>query len=583
MVGRTLGNDRYEVLELLGEGAAARVYRARDHLLGRDVALKALRPELASEPGAADRFRREATAAAGLSHANIAQVYDIGVDPEGVPYFVMELVPGGTLRDLLDLRGKLAPEEALDITRQIASALRHAHESGIVHRDIKPLNCLIGRDGQVKVVDFGIARALAQTQMTQAGNIVGSVRYVSPEQAKGEMATPQSDLYSLGVILFELLTGQPPYDGDTPVAIALKHAEGPTPKITTVDPSIPAPVAAIVERAMAKDPTHRYLRAAEMLGDIEAWESASPAPAAPAAASRAYEATTVIERPTLPPRPQPQHGGRSPLAEPAEPDGMSTLTWVLVLLTLVVVVSGIGILWVLRQGKGTEADDVESPPTMVVATMPQIEGLTRPVALRLLREAGVDENSVFIEEQEDEDATPNIVVRQYPTQGAQWHQGDRVTLVVTKKPEEPLVDSVETPELVGRDVETALEILRYVDLVADIMPDAGAEGEPGEVVDQAPRPGDLIPIGETVRLYVVPEDTDEPDEDEPVDEGPGEDTPPEQPDGGPDATEPAVPIAPPPSESGDADDSPAAPDPLPTPPDAPPGDTPADRPEPEDL
>lgn len=502
MVGRRLDNDRYELLELLGEGGAARVFRARDHLLGRDVALKILRPEHASEPGAADRFRREATAAAGLSHPNIAQVYDIGVDENGVPYFVMELVPGGSLHDLLQTRGKLPVAEAVSIAKQVAAALRHAHESGIIHRDIKPLNILIGRDGQVKVVDFGIARALAQSQVTQAGNILGSVRYVSPEQARGEMATPQSDLYSLGVVLFEMLTGRPPYDGDSPVAIALMHAEAPVPDIRAIDPTIPPAIAAIVARAMAKDPAHRYVRAAELLSDLEAWESGRPSSVR--APQRAYEATTVIERPTLPPRPQPAYPPRSPLAEPPEPDGMSTLTMVLVALTAVVVLSGIGILWYITRS-GPIGETTESGPTTVIASMPQVEGLRRTIALQLLRQAGIDENSVFIEEQEDENQTPNIVVRQYPPAGAQWHPGDRVTLVVTKKPEEPLVDSVATPNLIGKNVTEAVAILESWQLKADIIPDPGAVGSPGEVTMQAPVAGDMVPIGFPVRIYIVPE------------------------------------------------------------------------------
>ena len=572
MVGRKLDNDRYELLELLGEGGAARVYRARDHLLGRDVALKLLRPELASEPGAADRFRREATAAAGLSHANIAQVYDIGVDENGVPYFVMELVAGGTLRDLLDARGKLPAAEAAAIAKQVASALRHAHENGIIHRDIKPLNILLGKDGQAKVVDFGIARALAQSQVTQAGNILGSVRYVSPEQARGEMATPQSDLYSLGVVLFELLTGRPPYDGDSPVSIALKHAEAAVPSLAAIDPTIPAPVVAIVERAMAKDPAHRYIRASELQSDLEAWESGQPAPHR--APVRAYEATTVIERPTLPPRPQPTYPQRSPLAEPAEPDGMSTLTMVLVALTAVVVISGIGILWYLSRGGGGAGTDPESGTTMVIATMPQVEGLRRTVALQLLRQAGVQENSVFIEEQEDEKQTPNVVVRQYPPSGAQWHPGDRVTLVVTKRPEEPLVDTVATPDLIGRTVTQAKAILESWQLDADVISDPGAEGSPGEVVMQVPVPGDMVPPGFAVRIYIVPE-TAAPDEPEPTNG--------QRPIAEPDEPEPHVPIAPPPSKPDEPEPKPEPPVTPPVQPPAPIDEVPSDRPEPGDL
>ena len=221
MIGQVL-NDRYEILEKIGEGGMAVAYRGRDRVLGRAVAIKVMRPELAADGEFLARFRREARAAAGIIHEHIAAVYDTGSDGP-YHYIVMEYVPGESLKARLQRGGPLPLEEALRIATATAEALEAAHSAGVIHRDIKPHNILLGSEGQVKVTDFGIARAMSGTGNTETGMILGSVNYVSPEQARGGAVGPQSDLYSLGVTLFEMLTGRPPFDGGERLAIVHKH------------------------------------------------------------------------------------------------------------------------------------------------------------------------------------------------------------------------------------------------------------------------------------------------------------------------------------------------------------------------
>ncbi len=270
---RLLGG-RYELDGIVGRGGMAEVYRARDIRLDRIVAVKTLREDLARDQTFQARFRREAQSAASLNHPSIVAVYDTGEDNTGgthVPYIVMEYVDGRTLRELLREDRRLLPERALEITDGVLRALDYSHRNGIVHRDIKPGNVMLTRDGKVKVMDFGIARAVsdAQATMTQTAQVIGTAQYLSPEQARGERVDARSDLYSTGCLLYELLTGRPPFLGDSPVAIAYQHVrENPVPP-SRVDPEVPQWADAIVLRAMAKDPRDRYQSAAEMRQDIQ--------------------------------------------------------------------------------------------------------------------------------------------------------------------------------------------------------------------------------------------------------------------------------------------------------------------------
>jgi serine/threonine-protein kinase len=286
---RRLGN-RYELGAVLGRGGMAEVYMARDIRLGRAVAVKTLRADMARDATFQARFRREAQSAASLNHPAIVAVYDTGEDYIGgvsLPFIVMEYVDGSTLRDLLHSGRKLLPERSLEITGGVLQALDYSHRNGIVHRDIKPANVMLTRGGAVKVMDFGIARAMgdAGMTMTQTAAVIGTAQYLSPEQAKGEQVDARSDLYSTGCLLYELLTGRPPFIGDSPVAVAYQHVrEAPQPP-SYYDPEVPPVVDAIVMKALAKHPDERYQSADEMRADLERALDGRPVAAAPTVAA----------------------------------------------------------------------------------------------------------------------------------------------------------------------------------------------------------------------------------------------------------------------------------------------------------
>lgn len=258
---------RYEVIERIGAGGMAIVYKAKDLLLNRIVTIKVLREQFLSDDDFIRRFRREAQSAASLSHANIVSIYDVGKDGD-VEYIVMEYVEGRNLKEIIRSFAPLTPDQALNLTKQIAEAINHAHEHHIIHRDIKPHNILVTEDGRAKVTDFGIARAVTAATVTHAGDIVGSVHYLSPEQARGVQSNEQSDLYSLGIILYELLTGSVPYDGETPIAIALKHLQEQPEYPSKLNPKITPALEAMIMKAIAKNPQQRFSSAKAFLQEL---------------------------------------------------------------------------------------------------------------------------------------------------------------------------------------------------------------------------------------------------------------------------------------------------------------------------
>ena len=262
MIGRLLGN-RFEILEQLGGGGMAIVYKGRDNMLNRLVTIKVLRPEYTTDDNFVMRFRREARAVARLSHPNIVNIHDVGQEDD-VHYLVMEYIDGNDLKSVIKEHGPLAVERAVEVARQVCQALGHAHENDIVHRDVKPHNILITKDGRAKLTDFGIATETTTATLTQTDTIVGSVHYISPEQARGEPAGSQSDIYSLGMVMYEMLAGKVAFGGDTPIAVALKHIQEEPEPLQRVNPSVPGNLADVVMRAMAKQPGSRFAGAAEM-------------------------------------------------------------------------------------------------------------------------------------------------------------------------------------------------------------------------------------------------------------------------------------------------------------------------------
>ncbi len=266
MIGKRI-NDRYEILELIGGGGMAFVYKARDIILERDVAIKVLQPQFSSDEQFIKRFRREAQAATSLAHPNVVNIFDVG-EEEDIYYIVMEYVKGPTLKELIQSKGAIPLEETVDIISQVMSAIAHAHANHIIHRDIKPHNILISLSNEAKVTDFGIARAMSSATITHTNSVMGSVHYLSPEQARGGVVNYKSDIYSLGIVLYEMVTGKLPFFGDTAVSIAIKHLQNEVPSPREINPSIPQSIENIILKSTAKDPFHRYASVQEMEEDI---------------------------------------------------------------------------------------------------------------------------------------------------------------------------------------------------------------------------------------------------------------------------------------------------------------------------
>ncbi|QDX95107.1 Stk1 family PASTA domain-containing Ser/Thr kinase [Brevibacillus laterosporus] len=267
MQGQRLGG-RYQLEEVIGGGGMAIVYKARDLVLNRIVAVKLLRPQFGTDEDFVERFRREAQAVASLSHHNIVNVYDVGQD-DNIHYMVMEYIEGSTLKEIITSQGGMLMSESVRIAMQVCDALEHAHQNQIIHRDIKPHNIMIGTNGRVKVTDFGIARAVTSQTITQTGSVLGSVHYFSPEQARGGITAEKSDIYSLGIVLYEMVTGSLPFSGDSPITVALKHLQDPLPEPRKINPAIPQSLENVIIRALAKDPFQRYKSARDMYEDLE--------------------------------------------------------------------------------------------------------------------------------------------------------------------------------------------------------------------------------------------------------------------------------------------------------------------------
>src|SRR5450432_201816 len=364
---RRLG-DRYDLSDVLGYGGMAEVFRGRDIRLGRDVAVKTLRVDLARAVSFHARFRREAQSAASLNHPAIVAVYDTGesmLDGVPVPYIVMEYVEGRTLRDLLKTERRVMPTRALEITAEILAALDYSHRNGIIHRDIKPANVMLTPAGDVKVMDFGIARSVAQASVavTQTAAVIGTAQYLSPEQARGEQVDPRSDVYSTGCLLYELLTGTPPFTGDSAVAVAYQHVrEDPIPP-SRVNTDVSPAIDAIVLKAMAKNPANRYQSAAEMREDIERALSGVPVQATPLLHDQTVSIAPI---------------GNDEI-ERRQPRGRRSLVYIMLTLIAIALFIFLGIL-------ARHVLTTKHPSTSV--QIPQVVGFTAAAATTALTDAG---------------------------------------------------------------------------------------------------------------------------------------------------------------------------------------------------
>lgn len=460
MIGRVLAN-RYEIMEQLGGGGMAIVYKGRDTLLNRLVTIKVLRPEYVADAGFVARFRQEAQAVASLSHPNIVSIYDVGQEG-GIHFLVMEYVDGENLKTMIRRLGLLPPGQAVQIAVQIAEALEHAHENNIVHRDVKPHNILITRPGRAKLTDFGIAMETPTGTVTNSRTVMGSVHYLSPEQARGEVAGARSDIYSLGVVLYEMLAGAVPFRADTPIGVALKHIQESAPPVTAVNTGVPPGVAAVVTRAMQKDPAARYASAREMAADLRAaWEER----AAPA------DETLVIGEKVMPVEAETVRKKRR----------MRPAGWVVLLLLLLGVVAGAG--YYLR--------NYLNVPDVPV---PDVTGKTFDVASRIMAGAGL---GVTMEQGYNPTVPKGQVISQDPVAGALVKQGRTVNLTVSQGPQ-----MVQVPDLTGMTSAEAGATLQQANLKPNVTQQASATVPQDQVVSQNPAPGSSIPAGGTVTVVV---------------------------------------------------------------------------------
>ncbi len=507
MIGRVF-DDRYEVLSKLGSGGMADVFLANDRLLDRQVALKILSSRYANDEQFIERFRREASSAASLNHPNIVQIYDRG-EAEGTYYIAMEYLEGRTLKEIIVKYAPLGPELVVSVSVQILEALRFAHRRDVIHRDIKPQNIIVDNEGRVKVTDFGIARAGSTSTMTEAGSILGTAHYLSPEQAQGQPVEAASDLYSLGVLMFEMATGTLPFDGDNPVALAMRHVHDLPPQPRTLVPTIPENLQAVILHALGKLPTERYLTAQQFLEDLrsvqEGKEVKIPAAhveqptrvmSAPAAAvAGAAAGAQMGAQPTQvrrhdpgavmhePPLPSAYHDDYN---QPPRRRGGGIWPWILVLILIVAL--GAGAYAMLSNWTSADTEDL--------VVVPGVLGLSESDATEALDMLGFE---IKVEgEQASADVEEGLVARQEPEEGTKQTSGSTVSVWLSSGE-----GTVEVPNVVGKtQVEATGELLA---LGLQVLPkeEASADQAPGTVLRQNPGAGDEVKAGAEVTIVVA--------------------------------------------------------------------------------
>ena len=447
---QTLIDGRYRVGHRLGDGGMAIVYLGHDLLLGRDVAIKTLRPQFAADPTVRSRFEREARAAASLSHPNIIDVYDVG-EESGAPYIVMELIRGQTLKEIIAADAPFHPDDVAELLGQVGGALDYAHAHGYVHRDVKPANILVDAHGRARIADFGIAKSLADAELTEHGSGFGTAAYVSPEQAEGLMATPASDVYSAGVLAYEMLTGTLPFNAETPLGLAMRHVHDPAPPPSRRAPTLSAQVDGIVLRALDKDPTRRWPSLAAFSHALRAWRHQE-------------EATSVVSTPL-----------------PAAPRARGSLAPTIAIVMLVAGALA-GLLWTgFRNLPESPADD--AAPAIVIPP-PAITG-----SIREAREPNVADPAVIVP---DGDA-PAIAPRE--------HADPVVPTIAPVSDETTAQAAVAVPNLVGLTISGATQSLGPLGLRLVPGQPVFSESIPlNAIADQDPLPGTHVAEGESVRV-----------------------------------------------------------------------------------
>ncbi len=496
-------NDRYLIIRTIGEGGMANVYLAHDTILDRDVAIKVLRGDLADDEKFVRRFQREAISASSLSHPNIVEMYDVGED-NGAYYIVMEYVPGRTLKSLIKRRGALTIPEVLDIMLQLTSGIAHAHASYIIHRDIKPQNVMILDDGMVKITDFGIAMALNSNELTQTNSVMGSVHYLPPEQANGSGSTIKSDIYSLGIMMYELLTGKLPFKGENAVEIAIKQMKEPIPSVCKKNPEIPQSVENIILRACAKNPKNRYNNVNEMAHDLEECmkeEHRNDRRIIYEYPEQDLEETKVM--PAVKTEPKKEEVKKEENDEKGDDivmkdNGKTKVALIIsgsILLFLTIIIA-VGLLVFPSLTK--VADEV----------VPDVSGLDRVAAENKLKEYGFTIDSEVEEEASDE-VEEGKVLKTEPPAGVTRKKGTSIKLIIATKE-----DTVVVEDYTGRnyiEVKAILEEKGIYVLVEKKDVEDKDNAQENIIIDQKPEVGTELTEGDTVTLYIADIVTEYPD------------------------------------------------------------------------
>jgi beta-lactam-binding protein with PASTA domain len=491
--------ERYEIGGVLGRGGMAEVHRGRDLRLGREVAVKVLRSDLARDPSFQVRFRREAQAAASLNHPAIVAVYDTGEDRSSsgaTPYIVMEYVEGDTLRDVLRREGVLSPERAMNFAADICNALDFSHRNGIVHRDVKPGNVMVTPQGTVKVMDFGIARAVSDSAatMTSTAAVIGTAQYLSPEQARGESVDARSDVYSVGCLLYELVTGAPPFTGDSPVSVAYQHVREDPKLPSSVNPAIPPELDAILLKALSKNPANRYQSAADMRNDLLR-----------ALAGQRVEATPVMgdaEKTAIIGAPPGGYGDGEWDDEDDDARKRRRNRIIAAVIAGVLILGGvIAVALLVNAGD----DQPAAEPTATQVPVPNVTGQDRATATQNLEAAGLTVGTVT--NQVTADASQiDTVLGTDPSSGTQVDPGSAVNLTVGVGP-----DTIEVPAVIGLDVDRAQNTLQNAGFDSVETEEIDSLAPADQVVDVSPGEGQSVDPSTTVTLQVSDGDAEVPD------------------------------------------------------------------------
>ena len=485
--GRLIGN-RYEILEKIGNGGMATVYKAQDKILKRYVAVKVLRDEFTTDEEFIRRFNTEAQSAASLAHPNIVSIYDVGME-DNIYYIVMELIQGKTLKQIIDEGGVLPWKWSLDIAIQIASALEVAHKNHIIHRDIKPHNIIITEDGVAKVTDFGIAKAVSNSTITAFGTTIGSVHYFSPEHARGGYTDAKSDLYSLGVVMYEMLTGRVPFDADTPVSIALKHMQEKPVEPIKLNPAIPYSVNKIIMKAMEKDLNLRYQSATEMLKDLN---MALKDPEGDFVKTSSNDMAYTQRMETISDNANNNKSNEEKVDNKKKNEKIGffkkypAAKWIIIVLLIILipVVGFFGTQAILNAGRTKDV------------ALPNFVNMTREEAERKAEESKL---KLEITEEFNSEVEAGKVISQDPSflEGYTVKENSTVKLAISKGENIKIV-----PKVVGEEVEAARELLKAEELEIEVIEENSDEVEAGIIIRQEPKADEEVNAGSTVKVYV---------------------------------------------------------------------------------